>query len=75
MQNCLKRGLSYTQIGKKLGVSRNAIAGKVHRSKKVKDDRKRDLVEVSWDRRTFETWDERKRRLSQERERAHEQAA
>lgn len=63
----LARGMSYTEIGAKLKVSRNAVAGAVFRIKKEKEKEPNKLYEISWDRRTFETWEERKRRLARER--------
>lgn len=63
----LARGMSYTEIGAKLKVSRNAVAGMVFRMKNKKEKRPQQTYEVSWDRRTFETWEERKRRLARER--------
>lgn len=63
----LARGMSYTDIGNKLHVSRNAVAGMVFRMKNKKEKRPQQTYEVSWDRRTFETWEERKRRLARER--------
>ncbi len=66
----LARGMSYTAIGNKLHVSRNAVAGMVFRMKNKKEKRPQQIYEVSWDRRTFETWEERKRRLARERSQA-----
>lgn len=60
-------GMSYTQIGKKLHITRSAVSGAVFRLKHGKQKQPKKLCEVSWDRRTFETWEERKRRLARER--------
>lgn len=60
---------SYQTIADRLGVTRNTVSGKVYRmnrAKKAKAKTKQ-LIEISWDRRTFESWEERKERLAKER--------
>lgn len=63
---------SYQTIADRLGVTRNTVGGKVYRMNRAKKKakmkaEKKPLVEISWDRRTFETWQERKERLAKER--------
>lgn len=63
---------SYQAIADRLGVTRNTVGGKVYRMNRAKKKAqmkadKKPLIEISWDRRTFETWEERKRRLAKER--------
>ena len=60
---------SYRLIANRIGVSSSAVSGKVYRMKQAKTPKakKKPLSEVSWDRRTFETWEQRKRRLARER--------
>ena len=63
----LKEGLSYREIGAKLGVNRNVISGKIHRMRNSGRKRPKPVRDISWDRMTFETWEQRKARLARER--------
>lgn len=69
LQRLIQEGMSYTKIGEKLGISRSAVSGKVFRMKNPEQPTRPSLkkAEISWDRRVFETWGERKRRLARER--------
>lgn len=60
---------SYQTIADRLGVTRNTVSGKVYRMNRAKKTKvkTKQLIEISWDRRTFESWEERKERLAKER--------
>lgn len=77
-----RNDMTLTSIALKHGLTRNQVAGKIHRLKARRDDRgeiiitRRKMgrpvgrVAVPWDERLFEPWEQRKARLARERGRS-----